>query len=76
MNNTLEQIESTKQDIIHVSFGRGERYLYEWLIDQKKSTPFTMSGLIKRILVNDLRRSKHTSNKNNLYPLNLQATGF
>jgi len=46
------------------------------LIDQKQSTPFTMSGLIKRILVNDLRRSKHTSNKNNLYPVNLQATGF
>lgn len=76
MINKNTETESVKQDVIHISFGKGERYLYEWLVEQKQSTPFTMSGLIKRIILNDIRRSKHSSKKSNLYPINLQATGF
>lgn len=64
-----------KQKIIHISFGKGEQYLYEWLIQHKQSTPFSMSGLIKRMIVNDYRRSRHANGKN-LYPINLEATGF
>ena len=76
MNKTTTTIESNNQDVIHVSFGRGERYLYEWLVNHKESTPFTMSGLIKRMIVNDYRRYRHSSKSSNLYPINLEATGF
>lgn len=76
MNSTDTTIESNKQDVIHVSFGRGERYLYEWLVNHKESTPFTMSGLIKRMIVNDYRRFRHSPKGSNLYPINLEATGF
>jgi len=76
MNNTHQSIESSKQDVIHVSFGKGERYLYEWLLDHKRSTPFTMSGLVKRMIVNDYRRYRHSSKGSNLYPINIEATGF
>ena len=76
MNNTQSTIEYNKQDVIHVSFGKGERYLYEWLLDHKQTTPFTMSGLIKRMIVNDYRRYRHSSKGSNLYPINLEATGF
>lgn len=76
MNKSTTTIESNKQDVIHVSIGRGERYLYEWLVNHKESTPFTMSGLIKRMIVNDYRRFRHSSKGSNLYPINLEATGF
>ena len=76
MNNKQSTIEYNKQDVIHVSFGKGERYLYEWLLDHKQTTPFTMSGLIKRMIVNDYRRYRHSSKGSNLYPINLEATGF
>ena len=69
------KIQESKQNIIHVSFGKGEQYLYEWLKNHQKSTPFSMSGLIKRMIVNDYRRSKYANGKN-LYPINLEATGF
>jgi hypothetical protein len=65
----------TKQNIIHVSFGKGEKYLYEWLKKHQELTPFSMSGLIKRMIVNDYRRSKYSNGKN-LYPINVEATGF
>ena len=76
MNNTQSTVEYNKQDVIHVSFGKGERYLYEWLLDHKQTTPFTMSGLIKRMIVNDYRRYRHSSKGSNLYPINLESTGF
>jgi hypothetical protein len=70
----MDSIEA-KQKIIHISFGQGENFLYEWLIQHKKTTPFSMSGLIKRMIVNDYRRSRYANGKN-LYPINLEATGF
>ena len=68
-------IQQTKQNIIHISFGRGEQYLYEWLKKHHESTPFSMSGLIKRMIVNDYRRTKYGNGKNQ-YPINVEATGF
>ena len=76
MNNTQSTIEYNKQDVIHVSFGKVERYLYEWLLDHKQTTPFTVPGLIKRMIVNDYRRYRHSSKGSNLYLINLEATGF
>jgi hypothetical protein len=76
MNNKSSKNECSKQEVINVSFGKGERYLYEWLLFQKESTPFTMSGLIKRMIVNDYRRNKHSSKGANMYPINIEATGF
>jgi len=70
----MDSIEA-KQKIIHISFGQGEHFLYEWLIQHRKTTPFSMSGLIKRMIVNDYRRSRYANGKN-LYPINLEATGF
>lgn len=70
----MNQDNSTR-DVVHVSFGKGEKYLYQWLKEHKQSTPFTMSGLIKRMIVNDYRRTKHSS-RENLYPINVEATGF
>jgi hypothetical protein len=69
------ETQETKQNIIHISFGKGEQYLYEWLKKHQESTPFSMSGLIKRMIVNDYRRSKYSNGKN-LYPINVEATGF
>lgn len=65
----------TKQNVIHVSFGKGEKYLYDWLKEHQESTPFSMSGLIKRMIINDYRRTKYANGKN-LYPINVEATGF
>ena len=81
MNNTLtttkyQQSDDSKRDTIHVSFGKSERYLYEWLMTTKDLTPFTMSGLIKRMIVNDYRRTRHSTKSSNLYPINIEATGF
>jgi hypothetical protein len=81
MNNTQTTNEhqnkhDSKRDTIHLSFGKGERYLYEWLLTTKGMTPFTLSGLIKRIIVNDYRRTRHTTKSSNLYPINIEATGF
>ena len=81
MNNILtttkyQQSDDSKRDTIHVSFGRSERYLYEWLMTTRDLTPFTMSGLIKRMIVNDYRRTRHSTKSSNLYPINIEATGF
>ena len=69
------QAPESKQSIIHVSFGKGEQYLYEWLKKHQESTPFSMSGLIKRMIINDYRRTKYAKSKNQ-YPINVEATGF
>jgi hypothetical protein len=69
------ETQETKQNIIHISFGKGEQYLYEWLRIHKESTPFSMSGLIKRMIINDYRRTKYSNSKNQ-YPINVEATGF
>lgn len=69
------ETQETKQTIIHISFGKGEQYLYEWLKKHQESTPFSMSGLIKRMIVNDYRRTKYANSKN-LYPINVEATGL
>ena len=78
-NNTTIEYQNTsdqKRDIIHISFGKSEKYLYEWLMATKDLTPFTMSGLIKRMIVNDYRRTRHSTKSSNLYPINIEATGF
>lgn len=72
----MKNASKEKQQVIPVSFGKAETYLYEWLLSHQKNTPFTMSGLIKRMIVNDYRRSKHSSREKNLYPINIEATGF
>lgn len=64
-----------KQNTLHVSFGQGEQFLYEWVKSHADETPFTISGLVKRMILNDYRRVQH-STKKNLYPINTQATGF
>jgi len=69
------ETQEAKQKIIHISFGKAEQYLYEWLRKHQESTPFSMSGLIKRMIVNDYRRTKYANGKN-LYPINVEATGF
>jgi len=69
------ETQRAKQNIIHISFGKGEHYLYEWLRKHQESTPFSMSGLIKRMIVNDYRRTKYANGKNQ-YPINVEATGF
>jgi len=69
------ETQETKQKIFHISFGKGEQYLYEWLRKHQESTPFSMSGLIKRMIINDYRRTKYAHGKN-LYPINVEATGF
>ena len=69
------ETQKAKQKIIHISFGKGEEYLYKWLRKHQESTPFSMSGLIKRMIINDYRRTKYANGKN-LYPINVEATGF
>ena len=69
------ETQETKQKIIHILFGKGEQCLYEWLRKHQESTPFSMSGLIKRMIINDYRRTKY-ANGRNLYPINVEATGF
>jgi len=69
------KVQEAKQNIIHVSFGKGEKYLFDWLKRHQESTTFSMSGLIKRMIVNDYRRTKYANGKN-LYPINVEATGL
>jgi hypothetical protein len=63
-------------DALHLTFSQPwEQYLFEWLKKHQESTPFSMSGLVKRMIINDYRRTKY-ANGRNLYPINVEATGF
>jgi hypothetical protein len=58
------EIQETKQNIIHTSFGKGQQYLYEWLRKYQETTPFSMSGLIKRMIINHYGRTKYANGEN------------